>query len=202
MRGGVLAAVVGAVLAMTSCISVESRFEFAADGTGDLHLRYRLDAALVKLGVAPASDTLPLPISETEFHTAAARVDGLELISYRRVDRDEESEVIAVLRFDRVERVAELPSFRALNPRLQGTDPALFELVLGDSGEEPLNEDALRLLATLLGDHAVTFVVAAPRPIRDSSAGTLAADRRQVTLSMPLAEYAAMDERQTLAVRW
>ncbi len=200
-RAGILAVAVGALLSSTACISIESRFEFAAEGTGELHLRYRLDTALVKLG-ASASRTLPLPISEAEFHAAAARVEGLELIRYRRVDHDEESEVIAVLRFDRVERVAELPSFSALNPRLEGTDPALFELVIGDPGEEPLSEEVLRLLATLLGDHAVSFVVSAPRPIRASSAGTLAADRRQVTLSMPLTEFAAVDERLLLTVRW
>ena len=201
-RVGMSVAVTGMWLCLTSCISVESRFEFAADGTGELHLRYRLDAALAKLGVAPGSGTLPLPISEAEFQAAAALVEGLELISYRRVDHDRESEVIAMLRFDRVERLAELPSFSALNPRLEGTDPVLFELVIVDAGAEPLDENVLSLLATLLGDHTVSFVVVTPRPIRDSSAGTLAADRRQVALSMSLAEYAAMDERQLLAVRW
>ena len=175
---------------------------FQADGTGELQLRYLMDAALARLGVASDSEALPLPLSEAEFRTAAAAIDGLELVSYRRVDHAEQAEVAVVLRFDRVERVAELASFAPLQPRLEGADPALFELAISPRGDRPLDEATVHFLGTLFGDHTVSFVVAAPRPIRDASTGTLAADGSEVSLSIPLADYAAEAEPRVLQVRW
>ena len=200
-RGLALAAAV-LLLGLTSCISIESRFVFDADGSGELQLRYRLDDALARLGVASDSEALPLPLSEAEFRAAAAAIDGLELAGYRRVDHAEHAEVVAVLRFDRVERVAELASFAPLQPRLDGDDPAVFELAISPGGDRPLDEEAMRFLGTLFGDHTVSFVVVAPRPIRDSSAGKLGEDGSQVSVAIPLADYAAIVEPRVLRVRW
>ena len=190
------------MLGLTSCISIESRFVFEADGSGELQLRYRLDDALARLGVASDSEALALPLSEAEFRAAAAAIDGLELASYRRVDHAEHAEVVAVLHFDRVERVAELASFAPLQPRLQGGDPAVFELAISPGGDRPLDEATMHFLGTLFGDHTVSFVVRAPRPIRDTSAGTLEEDGSQVSLSIPLADYASDVEPRVLRVRW
>lgn len=197
-------ALAGAMLlvAVTSCISIESRFVFDADGSGELHLSYRLDSALARLGVAPDSEALSLPLSEAEFRAAAAAIDGLHLTGYRRVDHGEQAEVIAVLRFDRVERVAELASFAPLQPRLEGEDPAVFELEVSAGGDQPLDEATVRFLAELFGGHQVSFVVEAPRAIRDAGAGTLGDDGRRVSLAIPLADYAADVEPRTLRVSW
>ena len=197
-------ALVGAalLLALTSCISIESRFVFDADGSGELHLSYRLDSALARLGVAPDSEALSLPLSEPEFRAAADAVTGLQLTSYRRVDHGDQAEVIAVLEFDRVERVAELASFAPLQPRLEGGDPAVFELAIGAGTDQPLDEATVRFLGTLFGDHAVSFVVVAPRPIRDAGAATLGDDGSEAALSIPLADYAAEAAPRTLRVTW
>ena len=190
------------LLALTSCISIESRFVFDDDGTGDLQLRYRLDNALARLGVASDSEALSLPLSEAEFRAAADAIDGLELTSYEHVDHGEHTEVVVVLRFDRVERVAELASFAPLRPRLEGDDPAVFELAISAGADKPLDEATVRFLDTLFGDHTVSFVVVAPRPIRDASAGTLSDGGSEVSLSVPLADYAAAVDPRVLRVRW
>lgn len=147
-----------------------------------------------------------MPISERDFRTAAAGVEGLELIEYdRSAGEDTEDTVVvtATLRFDRVQRLAELPSFADLQPRLEGSDPVTFELVIGAPAAEPaLDAETWELLAPLFGDHVVSFVVEAPRAIRDGSGGALSADRRQATVTIPLARYAAQTERQVLTVRW
>lgn len=195
-------AAVVCMLGLASCISIESRFTFDADGGGELQLRYLLDDALARLGVASDSEALALPLSEAEFRAAAAAVEGLELVGYRRADRGDQAEVVAVLKFDRVERVAELASFAALRPRLEGDDPAVFELAVSPGGDRPLDEATVQFLGTVLGSHTVSFVVVAPRPIRDAGAGTLAEDGRRVTLSIPLADYAADVEPRTLRVSW
>ena len=190
------------MVGLASCISIESRFTFDADGSGELQLRYLLDDALARLGVAADSEALALPLSEAEFRAAAAAIEGLDLVSYRRADQGDQAEVVAVLRFDRVERVAELASFAPLHPRLQGDDPAVFELAVSPGGDQPLDEATVRFLGTLLGSHTVSFVVVAPRPVRDAGAGTLAEDGSRVTLSIPLADYAADIEPTTLRVSW
>jgi len=190
------------MLALASCISIESRFTFDADGSGELQLRYLLDGALARLGVAADSEALPLPLSEAEFRAAAAGIEGLELVSYRRADQGEQAEVVAVLQFDRVERVAELASFAPLHPRLAGGDPAVFELAVSPGGDQPLDEATVHFLGTVLGSHTVSFVVVAPRPIRDAGVGTLAEDGSRVTLSIPLADYAADVEPRVLRVSW
>lgn len=190
------------MLGLASCISIESRFTFDADGSGELQLRYLLDGALARLGVAADSEALALPLSEAEFRAAAAAVEGLELVSYRRADQGDQAEVVAVLQFDRVERVAELASFAALHPRLEGDDPAVFELAVSPGGDRPLDEATVHFLGTLLGSHTVSFVVVAPRPIRDAGAGTLTEDGSRVTLSIPLADYAADVEPRMLRVSW
>ena len=200
-RAPALAAAV-CMLGLASCISIESRFTFDADGSGELQLRYLLDGALARLGVASDSEALALPLSEPEFQAAAAAVEGLELVSYRRADQGEHAEVVAVLQFDRVERVAELASFAPLHPRLEGDDPAVFELAVSPGGDRPLDEATVQFLGTVLGSHTVSFVVVAPRPIRDAGVGTLAEDGSRATLSIPLADYAADVEPRTLRVSW
>lgn len=203
-RGG--AAVLTALaLALTlgACVSIESRFVFDADGSGRLHLRYRLDPVLGELGNAAAPGALPLPISENDFRAAAAAVEGLELSDYARDDGENAVVVTATLEFDRVERLAELPSFADLQPRLEGADPATFELVLGVAADDlALDADAWELLAMLFGDHVVSFVVETPRAISDGGIGELSADRRRATVTIPLARYATQAERQVLTVRW
>ena len=194
------------MVALGACVSIESRFVFDEDGSGDLHLVYRLDPAMAELGNAAAPGALPLPISERDFRAATAAVEGLELTEYRRDDGEDAVVVSATLHFDRVAKLAELPSFADLQPRLEGGDPATFALVLGiaaDEADEPaLDAGARELLNMLFGDHVVSFVVEAPRPIRDRSEGVLSEDGRQVTVSIPLARYAAQRERQVLTVRW
>ena len=203
-RLGVLLTASAMLLALVSCLSIESRFSFDADGSGELRLEYRLDPVLAQLGNAAQSGALPLPITEADFRAATAAVDGLELTGYRRDEVQEAVEVSATLRFDRVERLAELRSFSALQPRLEGSDPVTFELVIGadDRAGPALEGDTLELLAVLFGDHAVSFVVETPRPIRDSSGGTITKDGRQVAISIPLATYAAQEVGEVLTVRW
>jgi len=194
---------VALVAALGACVSIESRFVFDADGSGELHLVYRLDPAMAELGNAAAPGALPLPISERDFRAAAAKVEGLELIAYRREDGDDAVVVAATLRFDRVRKLAELPSFVDLQPRLEDGDPATFALVLGvATGDPALDANARELLNLLFGDHVVSFVVEAPRPIRERSDGVLSEDGRRVTVTIPLARYAAQRERQVLTVRW
>ena len=202
-RGGRLLAVVALMVALGACVSIESRFVFDEDGTGDLHLVYRLDPAMAELGNAAAPGALPLPISERDFRAATAVVDGLELTEYRRDDGEDAVVVSATLHFERVRKLAELPSFADLQPRLEGGDPATFQLVLGIATDDPaLDAGARELLNMLFGDHVVSFVVEAPRPIRDRSEGVLSEGGRQVTVTIPLARYAAQRERQVLTVRW
>ena len=202
-RSGRLLAVVALMVALGACVSIESRFVFNADGSGDLHLAYRLDPAMAELGNAAAPGALPLPISERDFRAATAAVEGLELTEYRRDDGEDAVVVSATLHFDRVRKLAELPSFADLQPRLEDGDPATFALVLGIAVDDPaLDAGARELLNMLFGDHVVSFVVEAPRPIRDSSDGVLSEDGRQVTVTIPLARYAAQRERQVLTVRW
>lgn len=202
-RSGRLLAVVALMVALGACVSIESRFVFDEDGSGDLHLVYRLDPAMAEFGNAATPGALPLPISERDFRAATAAVEGLELTEYRREDGEDAVVVSATLHFDRVVKLAELPSFADLQPRLEGADPATFELVLGIAADAPaLDTGARELLNMLFGDHVVSFVVEAPRPIRDRSEGVLSEDGRQVTVTIPLARYAAQRERQVLTVRW
>ena len=202
-RGGTLLAVLALVVALGACVSIESRFVFDEDGSGELRLVFRLDPAMAELGNAAAPGALPLPISERDFRAATGAVEGLELTDYQREDGEDAVVVRATLHFDRVRQLAELPSFADLQPRLEGSDPATFALVLGTAADDPaLDAGARELLDMLFGDHVVSFVVEAPRPIRDSSDGVVSADGRQVTVTIPLARYAAQRERQVLSVRW
>ena len=202
-RSGRWLAVPALVVALAACVSIESRFVFDADGSGELHLVYRLDPAMAELGNAAEPGALPLPISERDFRLATAAVQGLELADYHREDGEDAVVVSVTLHFDRVRRLAELPSFADLEPRLEGDDPATFALVLGLAADDPaLDAGARELLNMLFGDHVVSFVVETPRPIRDSSDGVASPDGRRVTVTIPLARYAAQRERQVLTVRW
>ena len=196
------AVLLGALAALTSCISVESHFTFKADGSGEFRLVYRVAPPLTELG---GSVGMPLPTTEAEFRTAAAAVDGVELINYRSQEREDEVEISATLGFDRVERLAELSGLANLEARLQGGGraSATFEQVIAAAGAIPvLDAESLELLQSLLAEHAVKFAVRAPRPIRGHSDGTLSGDGRTVELSIPLATYLMLSERRTLTVEW
>ena len=202
-RRGRLLAVVALMVGLGACVSIESRFVFDEDGSGDLLLVYRLDPAMAELGNAATPGALPLPISERDFRAATGAVEGLELTGYHREDGEDAVEVRATLHFEQVRQLAELPSFADLQPRLEGGDPATFALVLGVAADDPaLDAGARELLNMLFGDHVVSFVVEAPRPIKDRSDGVLSEDARQVTVTIPLARYAAQRERQVLTVSW
>jgi hypothetical protein len=195
-----IAAVVIALATLTSCLSVESHFSFKADGSGQLRLVYRIAGSLARLG---GNGSTQLPINEEDFRTAAAAVDGVELIEYRFQDTHDQIEISATLRFDQVERLADVPSLSTLEARLQGGDPATFEQLIATAGAVPVLEaEALDLLRSLLAGHEVRFVVQAPRQIRRHSDGALSDDGRVVELSIPLVNYMLLNERRTLTVEW
>ena len=186
-----------------SCVSVESRFVFDINGTGQLHLKYRLDAMLMELGSTISDQAVLSPITERNFLDVVKEGNGLELIDYRRVEEKDATIILVTLNFDRVDLLAKIPSFPFLKLSSKENGSATFELKIGDNDVGPVpNDELFSVFDGLLGNHTVSFVIETPRIILESNHGIISDDGRELTVSILLSDYIRGTNPRDLEVNW
>ena len=201
MRASALA--VG-VLLLSSCIGIETRVSFSADGSGKLDLVYAVSRIADELHTDVES-ALPFPVNEQDFRAAVDGVAGLQLRQYRQELTSEHIIVTASIRFDSVDAIAKLDSFADMEASvIRDGDRTTYRQSIGSGlgQQEPLNDEAQQMVEALFGGYEVVFAVEAPADVVDASGGELSSDGRSVVFSMGLLEWVADGADRVLSATW
>jgi hypothetical protein len=208
----VLAAAAG--LLLSACIGIESNVTFKNDGSGVFKMEYRIAKSIASLG-KEAAGQLPLPVNEDELRQAIEGAKGLNLVGVSRREDDTDIFVAAEIGFDRVESLSSVDAFGDMPMSLEraGNDfvfrqvispgkPAGTEGAAATEGSSEADKEMAGMLGALFEGYELVFVVTAPRPIKNNSAGDLAADRKSVTYRLPLTRLMELAQETTLTVTW
>ena len=206
-----------AAVFVTSCIGIDSTVVFKKDGSGVLHLEYRVSRELTDLGGIEAD--LPLALSEEDFRFAVESGNGVELRKYSRRIDDANVTVTAQIAFRSVDALSNVQGFRGMPMSLESEDGVMVfrqEFVKARFQEAHASEPGVpsearrsdvglpeqELLAPLFQGYAFSFTVTAPSKITDHNVGELSKDGRSVTYSLSLEELNAQAEDLTLICKW
>jgi len=194
-----------ALALLTSCIGIESRMTIQDNGSGTLVLTYRVSQLVTDLGVSSTGKSVvPLPLSRTDFERSIAPSGGkVRLTGFSRSENEKDVTVHAELAFDSVEALASVDAFRdaALTLASQGSQHS-FSQVIVKKPRQPLSDDSKRMLDALFDGYDLTFVVQAPRAIKDSTLGTLSSDRRTLTYKTNVKDALTAGQDLVLKATW
>jgi len=194
-----------ALVLLTSCIGIDSRMTIRDNGSGTLSLTYRVSQLVTELGVSSTGrSAIPLPLSRTDFDRALAVTAGtVRLTSFDRSENEKDITIRAQLAFDSVDALAKIDAFHDADLKLasQGSDRTFSQLV-ARAPRQPLTDDSKRMLDALFDGYDLSFVLEAPRPIKDSSLGTLSADKRTLTYTTSVKDALSTARDLVLSASW
>ena len=194
-----------ALVLLTSCIGIDSRMTIRDNGSGTLSLTYRVSQLVTELGVSSTGrSAIPLPLSRTDFDRALAATAGtVRLTSFDRGENEKDITIRAQLAFDSVDALAKIDAFHDADLKLasQGSDRTFSQLV-ARAPRQPLTDDSKRMLDALFDGYDLSFVLEAPRPIKDSSLGTLSADKRTLTYTTSVKDALSTARDLVLSASW
>ena len=194
-----------ALVLLTSCIGIDSRMTIRDNGSGTLSLTYRVSQLVTELGVSSTGrSAIPLPLSRTDFDRALAATSGtVRLTSFDRGENEKDITIRAQLAFDSVDALAKIDAFHDADLKLasQGSDRTFSQLV-ARAPRQPLTDDSKRMLDALFDGYDLSFVLEAPRPIKDSSLGTLSADKRTLTYTTSVKDALSTARDLVLSASW
>lgn len=194
-----------ALVLLTSCIGIDSRLTIRDNGSGTLSLTYHVSQLVTELGVSSTGrSAVPLPLSRADFERALSQTGGkVRLTAFDRSENQKDITVHAQLEFDSVDALATVDAFHdaELKWSAQGAQRTFSQLV-ARAPHEPLTDDSKRMLDALFQGYDLTFVVDAPRPIKDSTLGTLSADRKTLSYTTSVKDALSTDHDLLLSVSW
>jgi hypothetical protein len=98
---------VAAVLLLTSCIGMKTEIQVKRDLSGTVRLVYAVSQEFLDSGTLDGNENWPvLPVGRADFERTVARIDGLELRSYRERTRGGDRLFEVTLAFDGVSALA------------------------------------------------------------------------------------------------
>jgi len=194
-----------ALALLTSCIGIDSRMTIRDNGSGTLALTYRVSQLVTELGVSSTGHSaIPLPLSRADFDRALAATEGkVRLTAFDRSENDKDITIRAQLAFDSVDALAKIDAFHDAELKLasQGSDHTFSQLV-ARAPRQPLTDDSKRMLDALFEGYDLSFVVEAPRPIKDSTLGTLSSDKRTLSYTTSVKDALSTARDLVLSASW
>ncbi len=194
-----------ALVLLTSCIGIDSRLTIRDNGSGTLSLTYHVSQLVTELGVSSTGrSAVPLPLSRADFDRALASAGGkVRLTAFDRSENQKDITIHAQLEFDSVDALASVDAFHdaELKWSAQGGQRTFSQLV-ARAPHEPLTDDSKRMLDALFQGYELSFVVDAPRPIKDSTLGTLSADKKTLTYTTSVKDALSTGHDLLLSVSW
>ena len=192
------------VLVMSSCIGIESRISFKANGSGTLTFNYKISRMIKDLDSAGSGGNLPLPVSEEDFVRTAEGIEGLKLINIKQSEDEENIYIEAKMEFDRIESVRQIGSGGQMEVSLvqAGGDKLFTQVIYPGREDQEIYEDTLQMLETFFKDYELSFVIDAPEPIKSHNLGVLSQNNRQLTYTVTITELMKTGKETILEVRW
>lgn len=194
-----------ALVLLTSCIGIDSRLTIRDNGSGTLVLTYRVSQLVTELGVSSTGKSaIPLPLSRSDFERSIAASSGkVRLTRFDRSENEKDVTIQAELAFDSVDALAKIDAFHdaELTWASQGSQRS-FSQVVARTPREPLSDDSKRMLQALFDGYELSFVVEAPRPIKDSALGTLSSDRKTLTYKTTIQDVMTTSRDLIMRASW
>jgi hypothetical protein len=193
-----------ALLALSSCIGIDSTLAIRPDGSGTLSLAYRVSQFTADLGKAGTEKgTVPLPVSREDFERGLLGVPGVSLVSFQKASDEKDITVRAELSFDKVESLAKVSAFQDAPPTItvSGSKHTFSQLVV-KAAPEPPSADVQQMVDSFFDGYAVTLTFRTPSPIELSSAGVLSPDKKQLTYKATVKELITTRKDVVVSFTW
>jgi hypothetical protein len=197
--------VLAVVVALTSCVGIDSRLTINDNGSGVLALTYRVSQLVVNLGnPVDGKGVVPLPLSKSDFERSLAATQGK--VRLTRFDRSEDQKDITIraeLAFDSLDALAQVDAFQSAQIHVS-TDSGnhTFSELIAKAPSEPVTDDSLRMVDAFFGGYDLAFTVEAPQPVKSNSLGTLSADKRVLTYKTTVSDILRTKNDIILSISW
>jgi hypothetical protein len=199
-----IALLLAATLTLGSCIGIDSKLAIRSDGSGTLSLTYRVSQFVADLGRASAEHgPAPLPVSREDFERGLQGVGGVTLKSFQRTADEKDITIRAEIAFDALESLAKVPAFRDAPPSLtESAGRHTFSQLVVKAPAEQISADTQQMVDAFFDGYAVTLRVQTPGPIQSSSAGTVSADKKELTYTASIKDLVSTKRDIVLTVTW
>jgi len=200
-----IAPLLAACVLCASCVGVDSHLSVRPDGSGTLHLDYRVSRLVADLGTSTSDQgSVPLPLSRDDFQQAVAGTQGkVRLTHFDRSQNDKDILVHATLEFASLDALARVNAFRDAQLELTTTGSThTFSQLVARSPSRPISADSLAMVDSFFGDYSLTFSIQTPSPITSSSLGTLSSDKRTLTYTTTVRDLLSATKDVTMTASW
>ncbi len=190
---------------LVSCVGIDSRMTLRENGSGTLILTYRISQLVADLGVSTTGKAaIPLPVTRADFDRSLASSGGK--VRLTRFDKSENAQDITVhaeLAFDSVDALSSLDAFKDAELRYtsDGSSRILTQVIVR-APKEPLSEDTQRMMDALFDGYELSYTVEAPKPMQETTVGTLSADKRSLTYKASVKEIMMSKSDLVLSAKW
>jgi hypothetical protein len=200
-----IAALCVASFFLISCVGIDSRLTVRDNGSGTLVLTYRVSQLIADLGVSSSErGVIPLPLSKADFERSLEGSKGaVRLTRFSRSENEKDITIDAELSFDSLEALSAVEAFRpqALKVGTNGLRHSFSELITR-APARPVTEDSLRMIDAFFTGYDLTFVIEAPQPIKESSLGSLSADKKVLTYTTSIKDLVRAKADVVLSLSW
>lgn len=198
------AALLGAIVLLSSCVGIESRLSFRQDGSGTLTLSYKISQFMKNIDAGRDQKTLPLPVSREDFERAAFGIPGLRLGSVEQREDEQNVYIRAMLAFDGPEALNEFSRRGGMGLTVSRRDGGFVcrQEITAARDEADISADSLAMIDTFFGDYELAYTVLAPATIRSHSLGVLEEEGRGVSYRASIPELLRSTQAQVLEVAW
>jgi hypothetical protein len=193
------------VALLSSCVGIDSRLTIRDNGSGTLQLTYRISQMVADLGLSSTGKSaIPLPVARSDFERSLAGSGGkVRLTRFDRSDDEKDITIRAEISFDSLDALSKVDAFHDSELK-SGTEGSrrIFSQVVARVPKQPLSDDSRRMLEALFEGYDLSFVLAAPQPIQESTLGTLSSDRRTLTYKTTIKDIMTTAQDLVLSARW
>ncbi|OHD74675.1 MAG: hypothetical protein A2177_04230 [Spirochaetes bacterium RBG_13_68_11] len=192
------------VALVISCVDVESRLSIRNDGSGALTLEYRIPRSVADLGRTPDKNApVPLPVQRTDFLRGIAGIPGVRLARYTRHADEENVTIHAEIAFKRLEDLAKVPALRDAGLALvENAGTRTLTQVVAGAPDSPPSAESLAMADSLFAGGSVTVVLQTPAPMTPGPIGTLSPDRRTLSWTSTVGDFARRTGSVVLTATW
>jgi hypothetical protein len=200
-----------AALLWCSCIGIGSEIRINRNGSGTLKLQYRIASGLEDLGKLDGNERwLPIPAGRADLERTAARIEGLDLVSYASLQEGADTIHHAELAFS---SPGALGAFFDSSGRFFTADLPGGRLRLVFPGTDDQNPDFTELLRDALEGYTFSISLILPEAARvtwldeegrtvEVFPGTCSVQGSTVTYTVPMADLIFSDGALGMEIGW
>jgi hypothetical protein len=207
MKSVILAAGIGLILLLVSCLGVESGITLNDNGSGKLAFQYRISKMFTSLEKNEAEadrPELPLPVSKQDLEQSLAKVKGVTLTGAEQTETDTDIVLKGEIRFDSVAALNKSGLFDDMPVVLSKEGgQTVFTQLIADA-REPLDQETLDAYRQFFDGYEIVLKVTAPKAIVSPAPehGEFSADKRTLTYRISLMDWMRLSEKTVLRVAW